>query len=310
MSQNRNTTGLLILLLIMVVVAAGCNGLPGSGPRLVSEADIPTVAVLPSVTPSPTPGPTATPIPPTPDFLAETRVALITPTLPPSPTPTATLTPSNTPVPSITPSPTLPPTQTPFPTPSPLPSATPFVQQQVAGQVVVQPPPASGGSSAPPAAVDSSGNCVYAWFFTSRPAEGCPANNAITAAAAALAFERGQMFWTSHESMIYVLYSDGGQPAWDRFTDTWAEGMIERDPTIVGPQGLWQQPRRGFGNVWRTTPGVRDRLGWALREWEDAYTLTFQQAGASAGSTIYLTGPDGQIYALYGDRTRWERFAP
>lgn len=310
MSQRQYRTVWVVLLLASLILT-GCDALGGRGPRLVAESDyIPTVAVLPSVTPPPTEGPTETPIPPTPDFLAETQVALVTPTLPPSRTPTPTWTPTTTPTATQTPPvPTSAPTLTLFPSLTPLPSPTPFVQQQVAGQVVVQQPPPAGNAPAA-AAVDSSGACVYGWFFTSRTPAGCPANAAITAASASLAFERGQMFWTSHEGMIYVLFGDGQQPAWQRYTDTWTENMVERDPTIVGPQGLWQQPRRGFGNVWRTTPTVRDRLGWALREWEDAYTTTYQQMGAESGGTVYLSGPNGQVYALAGDFTRWEIFSP
>lgn len=291
MRQQRTFTRLLSLL-IFSLLAAGCAG----SPRLVSDADIPTVAVLPSVTATSTSGPTETPIPPTPDFMAETRVALVTPTLPPSRTPSPTWTPSITPNPTVTP---LPPSATPFPTAIPLPSATPFQP------IVILPTP--GGISMPPAAPSS---CTASWFFSSRTPAGCPTGSAQSVAAASLAFERGQMFWTSHEGMIYVLYADGNQPAWDRFADTFNESMPERDPNIVGPQGIWQQPRRGFGTIWRTTPGVRDRLGWALREWEDAYTMTYQQADASAGGTIYMNGPDGKIYELRGDRAHWSIFNP
>ncbi len=297
MLQHRSFTGILSLV-ILTLLAAGCAGLGGRNPRLVSDSEIPTVAVLPSVTATPTTSPSAIPGSPTPDFMAETRVALVTPTLPPSRTPTPTWTPSTTPSPTATPLPTQI-VLTPFPTAIPLPSATPFQP------AVIQPTP--GGVSAQPAAPV---NCAHAWFFSSRTPAACPAAAALNVPGASLAFERGYMFWTSHEGMIYVLYADGNQPAWDRFPDTFVEGMPERDPNIVGPQGIWQQPRRGFGNIWRTTPTVRDRLGWALREWEDAYSITFQQADASAGGTIYMNGPDGKIYQLSGDRTHWSIFNP
>jgi hypothetical protein len=57
--------------------------------------------------------------------------------------------------------------------------------------------------------------------------------------------------------MIYVLYKDNQVPLWQRYMDTWQEGMAERDPSIIGPDGLWQQPRRGFGHLWRTTTTAR-----------------------------------------------------
>jgi hypothetical protein len=82
--------------------------------------------------------------------------------------------------------------------------------------------------------------------------------------------------------------------------------MPERDITIVGPQGLWQQPRRGFGQLWRTNTTVRARLGWALHEWEDAFTSTQQQAGADSGSALYLTGQDGRVVALLDGGASWQ----
>ncbi len=293
-------------LLCLTLALAGCAGL--DGPRLLNESNIPTAAVLPSVTPMPTETATPTYAPPTPDFVAETRIALVTPTLPPSRTPVPTWTPSVTSSPI--PLPTLALTLTPFPSATPYPTVAPILQQpavqQPAFATLAQPMP----NSAPPAAVDASGACVYPWFFSSRATGGCPAGAAVSTAAASLAFERGIMLWTGHDGMITVLYSDGQQPAWERYADTWMEGMPERDPAIIGPQGLWQQPRRGFGQVWRTTPTVRNRLGWALREWEDAYTATFQQTGNQGGGAIYVTGHDGNAYMLVGDQTRWERFSP
>ncbi|GAB4572379.1 MAG: hypothetical protein Kow0077_11700 [Anaerolineae bacterium] len=296
-----------LLLTGLIALMSGCNGLPGQGPRLVAEGSlIPTVAVLPSITPSPTITDTPTEAIPTPDFRAETEVALITPTLPPTRTPTLTWTPRPTATATPSPLPTQPPTLTPFPTPVP-PPTRPVIVQQAPNPILT---PSQQAVSAPPGAVNPGGQCAHPWFFSSRPGPGCPTGPAVTMAAASLAFERGMMFWLSNEQQIYVLYSDGQQPAWERYPDTYVEGMPERDPAIVGPQGLWQQPRRGFGLVWRTQPNVRNRLGWALREWEDAYTATVQQAGAESGGNLYLTGPDGIVYELAGSGAQWTRFAP
>jgi len=173
--------------------------------------------------------------------------------------------------------------------------------------------PAEAASPIPdsPARVAQPG-CEYEWFFgaQARPVDACPDTPPISTALARLEFERGEMIWVQAEQAIYVLFRDFQAPYWASYPDTFLEGTPEREAGLVGPLGLWQQPRRGFGQLWRTTPTVRDRLGWALREWEDAYTATIQQTGAQGGGTIYLTGPDGQIYALTGDRSRWERFAP
>lgn len=298
---RRRIAGLLLL----SVLLAACGG-RGSGPVLIAESTyvIPTVAVLPSITPTRTPSPTDLPtlLPFTPDTPAA-EVILITPTLAPSRTPTQTYTPSNTPTLTYTPSPTRPPTQTPFPTPTPFVPAFVPTQAPLGGAI-----PAGGSAVTAPRNPD--GSCAFGWFVTARPPSGCPVTAPMSSAAASLAFERGMMFWFGVDGMITVLYTDGQQPAWERYVDTWREGMPERDLTISGPEGLWQQPRRGFGQLWRTTATVRSRLGWALHEWEDSYTGTLQSAGSDSGGAIYLTNVDGRIYALTGDRTHWESFTP
>jgi hypothetical protein len=304
---RRLTGGMLILLLFL----AACNGRTNTGPVLLNEQTIvPTVAVLPSVTPVPSETPVPVPVSPTPDFVAETAVALVTPTLPPSRTPTQTWTPSNTPTSTFTPSHTPPPTLTPLPSPTPFPTPLPPVQappiQPTAGIVNTPPGAAPGSVSAPPAAVDAGGSCAYAWFFTTQAPTTCPAGLSVPTQAAYLSFEGGYMIWLASSNAIYAIYNNEQYPRWERYPDTFQEGMPERDPTIIGPQGLWQQPRRGFGQLWRTNTNVRARLNWATAEWETAYTATFQQAGAEAGGTIYLSAPDGAVFALNGDQGGWQ----
>lgn len=299
--------GLLPGLLFLLVA---CNGLGRSDPQLLGESTlIPTVAVLPSLTPTPLPPsetPTPLPTPTTEETSTEAALAFVTPTLPPSrtpsPTPTTTDTPTLTFTPSWTPPPSATPTLTPFPvfTPGPVAMPTQPLFGPGASQNI-----APSNVSAPPAPVDGSGGCLHAWFF-SAPISACPAAAPLTSPAAFLQFERGMMFWFGAEQAIYVLYNDAQNPRWERYPDTWQEGMPERDPTIIGPEGLWQQPRRGFGHLWRNNVGVRGRLGWALHEWETPFTGTVQQAGAEGGSTLFITGPEGQIYRLEGDQSHWQ----
>ncbi len=296
------------LLLLGVLLVAGCGGRLGSGPQLVDEVPyIPTVAVLPSVTPVPptsTATSTPTPVPPTPN-LAATELVLVTPTLPPSRTPSLTWTPSSTPTHTATPLPTFPPTLTPVPT------IVPPVVVQPTVQPVVQPGSIpSSGVNALPGIVDASGACLYPWFFVAVAAAGCPVNQAVTSASAYLEFTSGRMFWIGSERMIYVLYDDQNQPRWERFADTWVDSMPERDPNIIGPVGLWQQPRRGFGHVWRNNPNVRGRLSWALHEWETAYQATIQQMGVEGGGAVYISDPTGRIFELKVDQSSWTTYQP
>jgi hypothetical protein len=106
--------------------------------------------------------------------------------------------------------------------------------------------------------------CPDPWFFSPAP-DVCP-TSPIVSAAAEQHFERGTMIWIEELDRIYVLYADDvHSPKWQGFSDDWEEGMPDRDPTLVPPEGLYQ-PIRGFGLVWRQNPTVRERLGWAIDE--------------------------------------------
>jgi hypothetical protein len=75
-------------------------------------------------------------------------------------------------------------------------------------------------------------------------------------------FERGYMFYLERFDEIWVLVDSGSRRYWRAYADTFNEGDQEFDPNISAPGGL-QQPRRGFGSVWRNQDNVRDALGWA-----------------------------------------------
>ena len=124
---------------------------------------------------------------------------------------------------------------------------------------------------------------------------------------ARLEFERGEMLWNAADNTIYVLYRDGQAPYWEAYPDTFIQGQPERDPSIVGPVGAWQQPRRGFGQVWRTNPTVQSRLGWALNEWESSYPGYLQKGYSSAGQEIFFTREDNKMYHLHPNGI-WEMF--
>lgn len=172
-----------------------------------------------------------------------------------------------------------------------------------------QPAQASGVDAG--ATQPQQGNCQHDWFFRNvRPVTACPTGPAIGSEVAYLEFERGTMFWVAMEDAIYVLYRDWQTPSWERYPDTWQESMPERDPSIVGPLGLWQQPRRGFGQLWRTNPQVRQRLGWALYEWEATYTTLIQRANTPEGPLVFFTDEDYKVYQLpAGAATGWDRFS-
>lgn len=161
----------------------------------------------------------------------------------------------------------------------------------------------------PTATLPPAEGCQDAWFFTVREAPGCPDGPPIASDIAVLAFERGIAYWVGAEATIYILYRDWQTPYWESYPDTWLAGSEERDPDFEGPLGLWQQPRRGIGEVWRDHPDVRERLGWALTEWEDVYTGQIQHGTGPDGEVIYLTGLDTKAIQLPANGGGWDLFS-
>ncbi len=73
------------------------------------------------------------------------------------------------------------------------------------------------------------------------------------------------MLWFSHEKAIYVLLPDG---TYQVHEDTWDEAV---DPTypcnpLGGEEDSPPLPRRGFGKLWCSSPGLQQILGAVPRE--------------------------------------------
>lgn len=122
-----------------------------------------------------------------------------------------------------------------------------------------------------------------------------------TLRAAYMPFERGVMFWLEDTNKIYVLsYGNSElQGTFSSYQDTWREGMPETDPNIQPPEGF-VQPDRGFGQAWRTYPGVRDALGWGTGGSHGYTALAVYQDG-----NVIVSGPDNRVYQLSADGT-WQ----
>lgn len=77
-------------------------------------------------------------------------------------------------------------------------------------------------------------------------------------------FEHGRMFWLQPTDQIWVMIvEEEGGGDWLIFENTFVEGEMETDNSIVPPEGF-EQPERGFGKLWRENPDIRDALGWAI----------------------------------------------
>jgi hypothetical protein len=128
-------------------------------------------------------------------------------------------------------------------------------------------------------------------------------SSAVTAAnyaavqAIFMPFEQGGMLWLQDSNQIYVLANGEAELSgtYSSYQDTWREGMPEIDPDIQAPEGF-VQPSRGFGQAWRTYPGVRDGLGWGTSEAAEYTALVVTDQ-----DTIVLNAPDGRVYHLIGD---------
>ena len=106
-------------------------------------------------------------------------------------------------------------------------------------------------------------------------------------------FERGRMFWLQPRRMIWVLVygEDGNNGQWHVYEDTWLEGMMDSDPEIIPPEGLYQ-PEFGFGKLWRDNETVRDMVGWAIdTEYGHVTTYQYFAGGEVTPNGEYITGP-------------------
>jgi len=151
---------------------------------------------------------------------------------------------------------------------------------------------------------DTAVNCPFypvggfATAYTSDPLTaqllGCPAGNppdTLQIQSAYQAFERGVMLWIAGSpNRIYALYNNG---TYQRFTDTFVDGVDSESGGEVPPEGL-QEPTRGFGKVWRNYNAVKGNLGWALST-EIADTATQQLF--TRGMMLYIPAR-GDVLAL------------
>jgi len=285
---------------IIVVLALGlaaCGSAPSqSGLVLLDNVTLTPTNPLPTrfITDTPTPQATVTPGatddgPPSSERLSPLEVitveadfVLITPTLPPSKTPTAsptyTYTPTVTPTPSITVTATA--TMQAFPTSIVIPVTAP----------VAQPLPQI---------------CDSTWFFIEPRPASCPLSPPMSGQGVFQRFENGYMVWVGMQNAIYVMYNDAASPRWEVYRDQFVEGMPEDSPDYANPPraGVWQ-PRRGFGMLWRDNAAVRQRIGWAIDEWEMPFSVQNQTAPEG---TLFISDALGGVFSLLPGGSNWAR---
>ncbi|GAB4413361.1 MAG: hypothetical protein Kow00106_08170 [Anaerolineae bacterium] len=289
MARRRTIWGVVI---VLAASMAGCGVLrdapPTVTPIYITATPVPVIVpVVATETPSPSP------------VLAATSAALL-PTRGPEHTATLPLPQIITQTPSFTPTTT----DTPV-TPGPV-YYPPVGGVAVAGGggivVGVQGGGATGCATVPGGTIGA----VYQSDPSIAAAIGCPLSGApISVASAYQPFQNGVMIWIAApgQSLIYALYGNG---TYQRFNDTFLEGVDPSSGGAVPPPGLLE-PVRGFGKVWRENPSARDTLGWALtgESGGTAEFLSFERGEMvrvpQAGQTyILITGAPGTWSARAG----------
>jgi len=283
-----------ILNIVILVLVAACSSQPspnqGGGPRLLQDVTLAPTLPIPTRILSPTPEIEQSPRPtsevssPLNVVTVEADFVLVTPTLPPSKTPTNTPTITTTPTLSPTPSITVTATATipVFPTSiiNPVTAVVPNPQDVI---------------------------CDSVWFFIEPRPANCPVAAPTASQGVYQPFENGYMVWLGSQDAIYVFYNDITQPRWEVYRDEFEEGMPEDDPFFGDPprEGVWR-PRRGFGMLWRNNDAVRDRIGWAIEEWEEPYSAQVQTA---QDGTFFISEATGGVFGLLPGGRDWARYA-
>ena len=149
--------------------------------------------------------------------------------------------------------------------------------------------------------------CQYTYFFVPPTYLFiCPIDGVVYSAAAEQQFEHGRMIWLaqpqhtlfSPQATIIVVYdiSEYPQQSWQEYPDLWIPENPVDDPTLIPPTGFYQ-PTRGFGEVWRLYPEVRERLGWAIAP-EVGYSAGQQSVPYTAEEAVFLGVSDGRVLWL------------
>lgn len=121
-------------------------------------------------------------------------------------------------------------------------------------------------------------------------------------------FENGRMFWLQPTDQIWVMVNtEDGQGIWLTYDDTFEEGDVEFDPTIVPPENLYQ-PVRGFGALWRSNLEVRRALGWAIElEFDHVSPYEYHFNGIVDENNEFTKEPGYHLLgSLYGDIFRFD----
>jgi len=120
---------------------------------------------------------------------------------------------------------------------------------------------------------------------------GCPIEYMVSFKGSLQIFERGVMYWRPTGEIWAVA------PAEKRY---WYVPIPPPPPPdiVIPPDGL-RTPVQAFGAVWSSVPGVRDSIGFAQTDEQQASLATQR----FAGGTLLSDASSGQVFILYADST-------
>ena len=120
---------------------------------------------------------------------------------------------------------------------------------------------------------------------------GCPIEFMASYKGSLQIFERGVMYWRPTGEIWAVAPGD------QRY---WYVPLAPPPPPVMeaAPNGL-RVPALGFGGVWSSVPGVKDAIGYAQTDEQQA-SLASQRF---QGGTILVDFSSGQVFVFYADST-------
>jgi hypothetical protein len=141
-------------------------------------------------------------------------------------------------------------------------------------------------------------DCEADWFFDPAPAI-CPDAAMIPDMVSEQAYERGWMLHLEEADRVYVVFTDGQNPAWLSFESV-SDIEVERDDIFNE-----FPPSQPFANLWWGNETIRDRLGMAT---DVGYAhVGFSQRATSVNSLYISSMDDDLVWHLVGDGSTWER---
>jgi len=114
---------------------------------------------------------------------------------------------------------------------------------------------------------------------------GCSVSEQVGVQGEEVYFQNGHMLWRPGAGLIYALFAAEQPNGWVALVDTFQPGDAGSEPSLAPPApssggAIYDQPKGRFGKLWRENARVRERLGWAIKQF----------AGRDAPSTMLFTG--------------------